>query len=530
MIKPFLRLLTLTVLPIVLILFFEPLNPFKYIQKLTIKSYLTHHYNVTYFLLEEELSNHPQSTWQGIVKNLAPLFPYQLSLASLESSITKYGNKQDLIRGNFVLSDKQQQLVLLRKIRNSEWVIELNMDDTQQEQLFNRAIGSISMIHNYMLTNDLESIDRKIEKLSSHSILPIEKIARESINITKNEQQELNKGSYIWRYNTDNTITFFLPLKTTKILLKVGPSQSDKNLLAIILPAFVVIISSIISITLWYWLYPLWRDLKKLDFVAQQFGNGKLDTRATVSKYTIASSLGTSFNNMAESIQSLISSQRQLTNAIAHDLRTPIARVKFALEMQQDSDIEPHKKQHYERVVNKSLESMEQMINQLLIHARYSRASDHATFCLTNLSDIVTDIIDSFPKQHKTIQLSCEASSNVNCLLDPGAVKRALENLMSNAIKYSISKVDIHVSIDADYCQIKVEDDGPGIKNSDYKHLFEPFAQLDNPHRDSSSGYGLGLAIVKQIAQWHKGVVEVSESKLGGACFTLRWPLTIPKG
>ena len=525
MIKPFFRLLALIVVPIVLILFFEPLNPFKYIQKQTIKSYLTHHYNVTYFLLEEELYNHPQSTWQDIVKNVAPLFPYQLSLASLESSIETYGNEQRLASGHFVLSDKEQQLVLLRKVRNTEWVIQLNMDDTQQEQLFNRAIGSIAMIHNYILKNDLESIDSKIEKLSSHSTLPLEKITRENIQITKNEQHELNKGTYIWRYNTDNTITFFLPLKTQNFLLKVGPSQSDKNLLAIILPAFVVIISAIISITLWHWLYPLWRDLKKLDLVAQQFGNGKLDSRAIVSKYTIASSLGTSFNNMAESIQSLISSQRQLTNSIAHDLRTPIARVKFALEMQQDSNIEPLKKQHYERVVNKSLESMEQMINQLLIHARYSRASDHATFCLTNLSDIVTDIIDSFPKQDKTIQLSCEASSNANCLLDPGALKRALENLMSNAIKYSVSKVDIHVSIDGDQCQIKVEDDGPGIKNSDYQNVFEPFAQLNNPHRDSSSGYGLGLAIVKQIALWHKGVVEVSESKLGGACFTLTWPL-----
>ncbi len=103
-------------------------------------------------------------------------------------------------------------------------------------------------------------------------------------------------------------------------------------------------------------------------------------------------------------------------------------------------------------------------------------------------------------------------------------IHRAIQNLVTNAIRYADSRVRVSSAYEGGMYRIDVEDDGPGIPQDKWEKVFVPFARLDDSRTRASGGYGLGLSIVKRIAYWHGGVASVYRSRWGGAKFTIIWP------
>jgi two-component system OmpR family sensor kinase len=102
---------------------------------------------------------------------------------------------------------------------------------------------------------------------------------------------------------------------------------------------------------------------------------------------------------------------------------------------------------------------------------------------------------------------------------------RSVQNLIGNAVKYADKLVQVSlISVD-DKVLIKVEDDGPGIEESEWENVFKPFTRLDKSRHKKTGGFGLGLAIVSKIIQWHKGKCYLEKSDLGGACFVIELPI-----
>ena len=122
------------------------------------------------------------------------------------------------------------------------------------------------------------------------------------------------------------------------------------------------------------------------------------------------------------------------------------------------------------------------------------------------------------------IELEFEDTENELVEAEARYIHRVVQNLVGNAIRYAASKVRIKLEILDSVCRITVEDDGPGIPENEWKHVFIPFARLDNSRNRASGGYGLGLSIVQRIAFWHGGKVIVGRSGLGGARFEMEWP------
>jgi two-component system sensor histidine kinase RstB len=277
------------------------------------------------------------------------------------------------------------------------------------------------------------------------------------------------------------------------------------------------------------WVSPLWKDLSKLNIIATNFGDGALDERAKITKKSTVSSLAVSFNQMADKIESLFSSQKQLTRAIAHDLRTPLYRLRFAFEMVRSDDASKEEKATYFEAIDTSINDLDQLINQTLLLSRYTSAVDLTNFNLTNLAQKIQYEIDCFALEINDIGIDFSANSSLLDLevyIDKRAMIRAINNLIVNASHYATSKISIQFYQDNTDYFICVEDDGLGIPSSEWEDVFIPFKQIDNEQRDSNSGYGLGLAIVKQIMQLHNGEVILSDSSLGGAKFLLSWPIT----
>ena len=108
---------------------------------------------------------------------------------------------------------------------------------------------------------------------------------------------------------------------------------------------------------------------------------------------------------------------------------------------------------------------------------------------------------------------------------EPRYLHRALQNLLSNAIRYAETRVRVSYRVSLDRCQVDVEDDGPGVPEDRWERLFTPFFRVDDSRTRVTGGHGLGLSIVRRIIRWHGGRVSIARSQaLGGACFTLAWP------
>jgi two-component system, OmpR family, sensor histidine kinase RstB len=268
---------------------------------------------------------------------------------------------------------------------------------------------------------------------------------------------------------------------------------------------------------------PTIRDLRKLEIAAQQFGSGKFDWRAEVKSRDAVGSVARQFNQMAEKIQRLIEQERQLLQAVSHELKTPIARMRFITEKLADTSGDKLTAGIEELDVETT--EIESLVNELL---DYNRLSDsisvtRQTFVLREAIEDVMERLNEFgPGINR--QIFCPVDKDITITADLILFKRAIQNLLLNALRFAKTKVVIKCSQNESDVMIEVCDDGPGIPQSERERVFKPFARLENSRSRESGGVGLGLAITQRIVQRHGGSISVIDSEIGGACMVTHWP------
>lgn len=236
--------------------------------------------------------------------------------------------------------------------------------------------------------------------------------------------------------------------------------------------------------------------------------------------------LSETLNRMADRIQTLIASQRELSSAISHELRTPIARLRFALEMLSGTD-ERAERERLWRGMEGDLEELDNLIDSSLTHARFVREGAALNPVPTDLAHWLEGQVEELrvlaPNLAVTLDLGALAGAPA-VALDKKSLPYAVRNLMRNAFKYAKSRVQVSAELAGDNALIHVDDDGIGVAEEDRERIFDAFTRLDRSRDRASGGYGLGLAIVRQVMEAHGGRALAETSPLGGARFTLIWP------
>jgi two-component system sensor histidine kinase RstB len=273
----------------------------------------------------------------------------------------------------------------------------------------------------------------------------------------------------------------------------------------------------------------VWRELRVLDrkrryfeIVTRQIARGRSGLpKGIVDSNGALKELAYSFDSMSSHIQRLLKVQREMINAISHELRTPIARLRFGLEALKD-DIDEN--DHGTVIaLEGDVEELNTLVDEVLTYGKLEEGSLALNFESTSLRQLLNGVLEHNQNllKHLTVDVHLDDDDIVNA--DPHHLHRALQNLILNASKYASSKIVITYTNDAERWQVDIEDDGPGIPPEDRDKVFIPFQRLDNSRTRASGGYGLGLAIVQRIAFWHGGAVLVEESSMGGAKFSLIW-------
>ncbi len=268
-------------------------------------------------------------------------------------------------------------------------------------------------------------------------------------------------------------------------------------------------------------LFIIFRRVKKLESATLSFAEGDLSSRAETSSGIAIGSLNKSFNLMADRIHRLVESNRSLTNAVAHELRTPIFRIQWQAEMLKDTQLNEEQERTIESIVEDT-EEMEKMVDELLYYAKLDSTDLEGLQQPLEIKDFLEHAMTRWSKETKlNINLSLPGKA-YSIVADETLLNRALDNLVRNAMKFARTQVSIEATAYQDKLQIAVHDDGDGVAKEHRGRLFEPFYVGDKARNKTKSGHGLGLSIVEKICAQHNATVEVGQSQaLKGAVFTI---------
>jgi two-component system sensor histidine kinase CpxA len=268
----------------------------------------------------------------------------------------------------------------------------------------------------------------------------------------------------------------------------------------------------------------LTRQVRPLRLAAQRMAEGDLSGRVELKGKDEISALGADFNLMAERLNDLLQSQRQLVRDVSHELRSPLARLRVALELAERSE---DRKKALGRI-EKEADELERLITELLSLARLESGQaglEQQKLQLDELiAKVVTDAEFEAEAQNKAVSYSCEPLS---VTADGVLLRSAVENVIRNAIRHTPMGSLVQVSLEkaSGYGLIRVRDAGPGVPQSQLQVMFDPFARTSEARERGSGGFGLGLAIARRALQVHGGDALARNHPQGGLEVSLRLPL-----
>ncbi len=262
----------------------------------------------------------------------------------------------------------------------------------------------------------------------------------------------------------------------------------------ITVPAFIMIVISLI------FLKNQTRPITALAKAAEKFGKGEEIEEFKPSGASEIRQAGLEFDRMRKRILRHLNQRSEMLSGISHDLRTPLTRMKLQTAFINDKDIS--------NKLVEDINEMEKMLNEYLQFTSSSYIEKDEMF---NLSELIFQIIEKYSNQH----ISKSIIERVYLNGRKNLIKRCINNLIDNALKYG-KNVNIDLSKNNSNIFIKIEDDGPGIPESEYENVFKPFYKIDKSRAEAKSSVGLGLSIASDIIRSHGGNIKLEKSKLKG--------------
>jgi two-component system OmpR family sensor kinase len=281
------------------------------------------------------------------------------------------------------------------------------------------------------------------------------------------------------------------------------------------------------ALVIMIWIWPLTRDLRALEKSAGRFGNKNWVFDAHIKPRSQIYALAETFRKMAARIDGLIASHKDMSNAVAHEIKTPLSRMQFEIELAQQAKSAAEVQTSLGNI-KADIAAINDLVSATLNYAILERADlslNIGSHNFTALLPAITEYVrnDARPDIKMCAELRGD-TDNVVC--DLHLIETVVKNLLYNAARYAKREVHLAFTVQDGLNQLLVDDDGPGIPEKDRDRAFDSFVQLESP-RTNKTGFGLGLAIVKRAIEWHNGEVLIAKSPLGGARISAVWPVTL---
>ena len=259
------------------------------------------------------------------------------------------------------------------------------------------------------------------------------------------------------------------------------------------------------------------RPLRWLKEGVDKVSEGDLSTRVPVVRMDEIGQVGRAFNHMTSRVEQMLNDHDRLMADVSHELRSPLARMKVALEMLPEGNKRDQ--------IAADIREMEALTSALLERERIKSRAAHPNHTTLDLVAMTRGVIDGFKVNGPGVELKqCPDALMLDA--DEALIKVLLQNLVDNAIKFSLddsSAVEVRLKHGGDVIAIEIDDDGRGIPEDMTGRVLEPFVKLD-PSRGHRSGYGLGLNLCQRIVQAHSGSIRIDPRKPRGTSVIVELP------
>jgi signal transduction histidine kinase len=254
----------------------------------------------------------------------------------------------------------------------------------------------------------------------------------------------------------------------------------------------------------------------------QEISEGNLDFRFPPKGRGEFDFLAYSFNHMADRIQEMIRSKEQLLLDVSHELRSPLTRLKLALEMTPPGEMKES--------MNRDIIEMETMLTEILETQHLKSAHGKLQLKPLDLVAAMEEMVEKYKDRPPGLSFSIPKIPAL-VMADEARVQTVFQNVLENALKYSAQQtkpVEVTIKPSEGCVTVAVKDFGVGIPKEDQEKVFEPFYRVDKSRTKETGGYGLGLSLCREIMKAHGGEIFIESTPGEGTQVVLKFPLSSP--
>lgn len=391
-------------------------------------------------------------------------------------------------------------LILLSAVLNHVF-----FSSKQDQQPHQYLVGSLTVLH------EQSRLDQKeLDRIG----LNWRKIDIANIPWSKEDQLSLDTKQSVLLYDSRSNAQMYLKInKETLFEIDLPDAVNQQDSFYWYSASFFGLLA--LGIAIWIW--PLWRDLQSLKSAAKQTNLSQKFVPIGLESHSLVYPVGQALDELNAKVRELIKTQMELTGSVAHEFRTPLSRLKFALEAASIDDTNAL------AAINQDILELETLMHEMLSYTSLENQQPELNISQIPLLSLCQQRIDVCTMENKcNISLS---GDNLIVLGDEHYIERAFDNLFQNALRHTKSKIVIYIERKKSRIILSIDDDGDGINPAHTERIFEPFFRPDHGRARNRGGAGLGLAIVKRIAVWHKAECWSEASQFGGARFCIAFSL-----
>lgn len=369
------------------------------------------------------------------------------------------------------------------------------------------TIKALEISQNLSLQIRFESPDFKWT--TNEKLISFKNFDEQNSNEKENIKTDFEKGIYYLTLQQDSGRYLFS--------FDFRESAASSELLSVSL----IFLLTVVFTIAYLFIKRILKPINRLTEGVKQVAGGNLKYQVAVTKPDELGKLSESFNSMIRRIREMIISKDRLLLDVSHELRSPLTRIKVALEFVEESQSKES--------VKEDISDVERMITEILETERLN--SDHGKLNLTqtNVSELIKEVGRDLQDKRPGVKLASVPES-VFLNIDSDRIKTALRNVLENSLKYSKPEslpVEISINDKEQSVVIAIKDNGFGIPEDELPFVFEPFYRVDKSRSKETGGYGLGMSLCKKIMEAHGGSIEIESELNTGTTVYLRFKRNI---
>ncbi len=373
-------------------------------------------------------------------------------------------------------------------------------------------LSTLSLIETELAAVPAEARDARAASLADVLGVSVQVFARDEIHM-RPDNEPLTP-----LVDADGNRSYLHVADSLDAVVRLGPipSSEPNPLLRMLPPIFYLSIFVVVGL----WLRPLLRDINAISNGANRFAADYREPLSTADQTTELRSLARNLDAMAARLSGVLRSQKELIAALSHEMRTPLARIRFALAVLGEKT-DPRLRGELD-AMNDDIEEIDDLVGAMLDYARLDHPDTQMRWQDVPACSWLQQIVAKAPAN---VIITTNVDITVKDVrMDARLMELAVSNLLVNGARYAGARLHCTLRlVDASYV-LSVEDDGAGVPDEAKEKVFKAFARIDDSRNRDTGGYGLGLAVVARVAELHGGHASVDRSpEFGGARFQIHW-------